>query len=219
MKKLLKGIQTFQSNIFKSKSGLFRELATGQNPSTLFITCSDSRVDPNLLTQTEPGEIFTLRNAGNLIPAAPSTGGEIATIEYAVVFLGIRDIVICGHSDCGAMAGLFNNGAMQKTMPSVYSWLENAKKTAEIVNTKYRHLSETERIRETIQQNVLVQMENLRTHRFIREACDKRQLKIHGWVYKFETGEVLEYSDRSGKFRPLLLDLPKRQHQEELATL
>ena len=114
MQKLVNGVHHFQQNIFSSQRELFERLANGQNPETLFITCSDSRIDPNLLTQTDPGELFILRNAGNIVPAyGAANGGEAATIEYAVAVLGVKDIIICGHSQCGAMKGLLQPGRFE----------------------------------------------------------------------------------------------------------
>ena len=109
MQKLVQGIHHFQRNIFSSQRELFERLAVGQNPDALFITCSDSRINPNLITQTEPGELFIVRNAGNIVPPyGASEGGEAAAIEFAVVGLGVKDIIICGHSQCGAMKGLLD---------------------------------------------------------------------------------------------------------------
>lgn len=203
MQKLVQGIHTFQTNIFRTKRHLFRELASGQQPGALFITCSDSRVDPNLLTQTEPGDIFVLRNAGNIIPPAPTEGGEIATIEFAVTALGIQDIIVCGHSDCGAMKGVLNPAQVKTAMPSVARWLQHAERTADIVGSEYTHLKGCELLTATVQENVIVQIENLRTHRFIEERLARGELKLHGWVYKFETGDVFSYDVESGQFLPL----------------
>lgn len=109
MQKLIEGLHQFQNSVFGTQRELFERLAHGQTPETLFITCSDSRINPNLLTQTEPGELFILRNAGNIVPPySTSQGGEAATIEFAVAGLNVRDIIICGHSHCGAMKGLLD---------------------------------------------------------------------------------------------------------------
>lgn len=206
MQKLVRGIHVFKTNVFGEKRELFRNLADGQKPGALFITCSDSRVNPNLLTQTEPGEIFVLRNAGNIIPGAPNEGGEVATIEFAVKALGIQDIVVCGHSDCGAMKGVIDPNLVETSMPSVHRWLHHARATGEIIDTEYRHLKGRDLLTVTVQENVIVQIENLRTHHFIEERLRRGQLKIHGWVYKFETGEVFHYEPDSGQFLPLNSD-------------
>jgi carbonic anhydrase len=200
MQKLVKGIHAFQTHVFRGKKDLFNELASGQKPGTLFITCSDSRVNPNLLTQAEPGEIFVLRNAGNIIPPAPFEGGEVATIEFAVVALGIQDIVVCGHSDCGAMKGVLDPSRVKTAMPAVHQWLNHARRTADIIDKEYTHLSGCERLTAAVEENVIVQIENLRTHNFIEERLAKGALKLHGWVYKFETGEVFNYDPVSGQF-------------------
>ena len=139
MEKLIQGIHQFQQTYFRAHEDLFARLARGQNPETLFITCSDSRLDPNLITQTKPGDLFVIRNAGNLVPchrSAPDSG-EAATIEYAVAALKIRDIVVCGHTGCGAMHALMNPEATAD-LPRVQRWLEQAGATREIVRRQYR---------------------------------------------------------------------------------
>src|SRR3989338_7292856 len=126
MEKLIRGIHTFQHDYFTSQQELFERLAKGQAPETLFITCSDSRINPNLLTQTQPGELFIIRNAGNIVPAHGSgVSGEGATIEYAVAALGVKDIIICGHSHCGAMAGLLAPESLAD-LPQMRNWLQHA---------------------------------------------------------------------------------------------
>lgn len=203
MQKLVQGIHNFQTNIFRKKRDLFTKLAQGQQPSALFITCSDSRINPNLLTQTEPGDIFILRNAGNIIPSFPAEGGEIATIEFAVIGLGIQDIIVCGHSDCGAMKGLINPSEVKSTMPYIHSWLKNAKRTSDIIKKEYKHLQGRELLTATVEENVIVQIENLKTYPFIEQRLQEGDLKLHGWVYKFETGEVFYYDPESQQFLPL----------------
>jgi carbonic anhydrase len=191
MDKLVHGIQQFQTHVFRSKRELFRRLAAGQRPMALFITCSDSRVSPDLITQAEPGDIFVLRNAGNIIPPSPHCGGELATIEFAGVELGIRDVVVCGHSDCGAMKGLLAPETVCDRLPAVSRWLRHADRTREIVEAEHAGLRGVDALDAAIRENVLVQMENLRTHAFVRERIEQGKLRLHGWVYKFETGEVL----------------------------
>ena len=201
MQKLVEGIHRFQQEIFSAQQGLFRRLADGQEPQALFITCSDSRINPNLLTQTEPGELFILRNAGNIVPPySAHGGGEAATIEYAVSVLDVRDIVVCGHSHCGAMSGLLHPEDVAE-LPAVRNWLGHAEATARIIKENYRHLVEPQaRLTATVEENVLVQLENLRTHPCVFSALSRRELKLHGWVYKFETGQVFAYDAPSGQF-------------------
>src|SRR4051812_25228061 len=140
MQKLIQGIHQFREENFRPLQGLFEELSKGQTPETLFITCSDSRIDPNLLTRSKPGELFILRNAGNIVPPhGAGNGGEAATIEFAVAALGVKDIILCGHSHCGAMRGLLEPAAVT-SLPTVSSWLSHAETTRRIVHDNYSHL-------------------------------------------------------------------------------
>src|ERR1700687_3310142 len=140
MQKLIQGLHRFQEADFLPLQGLFEQLSNGQNPETLFITCSDSRIDPNLLTRSKPGDLFILRNAGNIVPAhGASSGGEAATIEFAVAALGVKDIIICGHSHCGAMKGLLHPEQVA-SLPAVSSWLSHAEATRRIVRDNYGDL-------------------------------------------------------------------------------
>ncbi len=203
MQKLVEGIHHFQANIFSPQRELFERLANEQNPDALFITCSDSRINPNLLTQTGPGDLFILRNAGNIIPPyGAANGGEGATIEFAVAALNIRDIIVCGHSRCGAMKGLLDPESL-RDMPAVASWLGHAEATRRIIKGKYQHLHDQELLSATIEENVLVQLENLRTHPAVAAALARGQLKLHAWVYKIETGQVFSYDPKRGQFLPL----------------
>ncbi len=201
MQKLVDGVHRFHEEVFGSQQRLFQQLAGGQSPQTLFITCSDSRIDPNLLTQTEPGELFILRNAGNIVPPyGPAGGGEAATIEYAVSVLGVQDIVVCGHSHCGAMSGLLHPEQVEE-LPAVRGWLAHAEATARIIKENYEHISDPQaRLTATVEENVLVQIENLRTHPSVLAALARRDLALHGWVYKFEAGQVFSYDAAIGQF-------------------
>lgn len=203
MQKLVHGIHEFQEHIFSTQRELFERLANGQHPETLFITCSDSRINPNLITQTEPGELFILRNAGNIVPPyGAASSGEAATIEFAVTGLGVEDVIICGHSRCGAMRGLMDKESL-KSMPAVAAWLSNAEATRQIMCEKYSTLEGPALLTATVEENVLVQLENLRTHPCIAVKLAQRKLKLHGWVYKIETGEVFAYDPTRGQFLPL----------------
>lgn len=200
MQKLVEGIHHFRSTLFSSQRELFERLAKKQEPDALFITCSDSRINPNLITQTEPGELFILRNAGNIVPPhGPASSGEAATIEFAVAGLGIKDIIVCGHSHCGAMKGLLHPEILGD-MPAVASWLSHAECTRRIMKEKYRHLSDSPLLTATSQENVLVQLENLRTHPVVASGLARGDLKLHGWVYKIETGEVFAYDPERNQF-------------------
>jgi len=204
MEKLVQGIHAFQAHIFRARHELFERLTTGQNPQALFITCSDSRVMPDLITQAEPGDLFVLRNAGNLIPshgAAPDSG-EAATIEYAVKSLQIRDVIVCGHTRCGAMQALLQPDALAD-MPRMRDWLGHAEATREIIAGSYRVADAESRWKATVEENVLVQLENLRTHPAVAAALSRGEVKLHGWVYKLETGEVFAYDPVRGQFVPM----------------
>jgi carbonic anhydrase len=204
MQALVKGIQHFQQHDFPAKIRLFKRLAKGQQPIALFITCSDSRINPNLITHTEPGELFILRNAGNIVPPhGTSSGGEEATIEYALLGLGIQDIIVCGHSHCGAMGALLAPEGIRESMPAVCAWLRHAESARRIVATKYRHLRQPELARAAIQENVLVQLDNLRTHPPVAVGLASGQVRLHGWVYTIETGQVAAYDPERGQFVPL----------------
>jgi carbonic anhydrase len=203
MQKLVQGIHHFQANIFRSQRELFERLADGQRPDALFITCSDSRINPNLITQTDPGELFILRNAGNIVPPyGAANGGEGATIEFAVAALGIKDIIVCGHSLCGAMKGLLHPDQLGD-MPAVSAWLGHAEATRRIMKEKYRNLNNNDLLTATVEENVLVQLENLRTHPSVAAGLARGDLKLHGWVYKIQTGQVFAYDPARGQFAPL----------------
>lgn len=194
MRKLIKGLREFKDNYFATHSDLFEKLAHAQKPRVLFITCSDSRVDPNLITQAAIGELFVIRNAGNIIPPFGATnGGEGATVEYAVHALGIEQIVICGHSHCGAMKGLLKLNKLQQDMPLVYNWLQYAESTRRLVQENYDSYSEEELVEIAVAENVLTQIENLKTYPIIHSKLYQGKLQIYGWIYHLETGEVLAY--------------------------
>jgi carbonic anhydrase len=203
VQKLIRGIHEFQEDSFRPLQGLFESLAHGQNPETLFITCSDSRIDPNLLTKSQPGDLFILRNAGNIIPPhSGQAGGEAATIEFAVAGLGVKDIIICGHSHCGAVKGLLDPTQCEN-LPALAQWLTHAEATKRIIEDNYSDLSGADRITAAIEENVLVQLENLRTLPSVKSRLVKGDLRLHGWVYEIETGEVFAYDRLDGQFVPL----------------
>ena len=194
MKRLIRGLGEFKTNYFSTHLELFEQLAHGQKPRFLFITCSDSRIDPNLITQTEVGELFVIRNAGNIIPPfGAANGGEGAAVEYAVHALGIEQIVVCGHSHCGAMKGLLQLNKLQEDMPLVYDWLKHAEATRRLVKENYGNYTGEELLEITIAENVLTQIDNLKTYPVIHSKLHQGKLKIYGWIYHLETGEVLAY--------------------------
>lgn len=204
MEKLVAGIHKYKTERFSQHQQLFESLAKGQSPQALVITCADSRIDPRDVTQAEPGEIFIQRTAGNIVPPYGSVrGGEAATIEYAVCALKVKHIIICGHSHCGAMSGLLDPQAVEK-MPAVKHYLEFAEGTRRILEENYGHVQAAEkRLELAIEENVLVQLDNLRTHPSVAAAIERGALGIHGWVYKFESGDVLAFNPTKGQFLPV----------------
>lgn len=205
MQKLVEGLHKFQSEIFHSHQELFETLSKGQNPETLFITCSDSRISPSLITQTNPGDLFIIRNAGNLVPTygpASANGGEAGTIEFALAGLGVKHIVVCGHTFCGAVKGLLNPSSLEK-MPAVKAWLQHAESTKRVMDENYGHLEGDALVTAAIEENVLSQLENLRTHPAVRSRIARGEVALYGWVYKMESGQIFQYDHETGQFAPI----------------
>lgn len=203
MKALIDGFLKFQNEAFPQRSELFKHLATTQQPGTLFITCSDSRVVPELLTQQEPGELFVIRNAGNIVPSySPHPGGVSATVEYAVAVLGVTDIVICGHSDCGAMTAIAQCKCMDH-LPAVSGWLQHAE-SAKVMNEARVHGSDAAKLSSMVRENVIAQLANIQTHPSVRLAQEQARLNLHGWVYDIETGSIDALSSDRRTFVPLV---------------
>ncbi|CAM5626145.1 carbonic anhydrase [Streptomyces purpurascens] len=197
MKALLDRARTFRTRI-DFDSGEYRKLAEGQYPEVLFITCSDSRVIPALITGARPGEIFELRNAGNIVPpyGRPGASGEAATIEYALEVLGVQDIVVCGHSHCGAM-GALKSGDDLSGLPGVDAWLRIARpELTSVLETAPDDPS----LPEVSQGNVVNQLAALRSYPVVRQRLDSGRLRLHGWYYEVDTGFVYERGD-DGSFR------------------
>lgn len=200
MENVLKGLVRFQKEVFSKKKKLFVSLSKQQKPSVLFVTCSDSRIDPSLLTQTDPGDLFIIRNAGNLIPTyGAAIGGSTATIEYGVSVLQVKDIIVCGHMDCGAMKGLLHPEKLQD-LPAVKAWLQHAATTIRMVKDHYAHLKGDELFAATIRENVLVQLDHLKTHPAVATRLRRGDLRLHGWVYSIGTGEVWVYDAEKNDF-------------------
>jgi carbonic anhydrase len=209
MEKLIRGIRKFECDVYRAREEMFNKLVRGQHPQALFIGCSDSRMVPDLICQTDPGDLFVIRNAGNLVPPyASGMGlgcGEAATIEYAIRGLKVKDVIVCGHTRCGAMQAAMQPDLL-KEMPRVRKWLASAEASAEIVKTQYCDLPEDARWQVMAQENVLVQLENLRTHPAVLVALANNELRLHAWVYQIETGKVFTYDHEAGQFVPLVRD-------------
>jgi carbonic anhydrase len=200
MQSLVNGIHHFRQNVFPSKSDLFLRLAQEQRPVALMITCSDSRINPNLITDTEPGELFIVRNVGNMVPPhGAGDNGEAAAIEYSVVNLNVNDIIVCGHTHCGAMHGLLNPKSLRE-LPAVRRWLRHGQGAAQIVREQCRHLEGAALLTAAAQQNVLVQLRHLETLPVVAARLARGDLQLHGWIYKIETGDVLHYDRRENRF-------------------
>ena len=203
MQNLVKGVHHFQHHGFQQRQRLYERLAVGQSPEALFITCSDSRIDPNLITNSPPGGLFIVRNVGNLIPCyGTSNNAELAAVEYAVAALGVKHIIICGHTGCGAMRALIEGGTAE-SLPAVTQWLRHAESTSAIVKEHYQHLSGDSLITAASQENVLVQLEHLRTCPAVASRISKGKVQLHGWMYKIDTGEVFQYDWNEKQFLPL----------------
>ncbi|QJT01547.1 carbonic anhydrase [Streptomyces asoensis] len=197
MKALLDRARSFKRRV-DFESGEYRRLAEGQYPEALFITCSDSRVIPALITGARPGEIFELRNAGNIVPPHDRQGasGEAATIEYALEVLGVQDIVVCGHSHCGAM-GALKSGDDLSALPGVDAWLQLARpRLASVLDGDVEDPS----MPDVAQLNVVNQLAVLRSYPATQRRLDAGQLRLHGWYYEVHTGQVHEL-DEDGLFR------------------
>ena len=199
MQDIIEGFLKFQRDVFPERSALFRRLATSQKPRTLFISCSDSRLVPELVTQREPGDLFVIRNAGNIVPSyGPEPGGVTATVEYAVAALGVTDVVICGHSDCGAMTAIATCKHLEH-MPSVAHWLRYAD-SAKAVNEAREHESLRARIDSMVRENVTAQLDNIKTHPSVRLALEQGRLALHGWVYDIESGSIEAFDGATNRF-------------------
>jgi carbonic anhydrase len=156
-----------------------------------------------LITQTEVGELFIIRNAGNIIPPyGAANGGEGASLEYAIAALNIEEIIVCGHSHCGAMKGLLKLNSLQENMPLVYDWLKHAEATRRVVKDNYEDLEGEELMAITTAENVLTQLENLQTYPIVRSRLRQGKLSLYGWIYQIETGEVLAYDGVLHDFVP-----------------
>lgn len=216
MKKLINGIVQFRKTSLASYREKFSKLAYEQSPDTFFIACSDSRVVPNVFASTDPGDLFVLRNIGNLIPAYCKEGScshhdvhtfqdtsASAGLEFSLLALKATDIVVCGHSDCGAMRFLLENPSQQAELPFLKAWLKNAMPSYE----RFIHSSPTPTLSEVnalSQINVLQQLDHLRSYPWVKERLEKNQLRLHGWWFDLETADVYYYDVHEDAF--ILID-------------
>lgn len=209
MNDLIGRVFSFETTVFPHRGELFAKLSSqGQSPKALMISCADSRVVPELILQAEPGELFVCRNAGNIVPPfATMNGGVSSTVEYAVAALGVRDIIVCGHSDCGAMNGLSDLSRLT-AMPNVVAWLRHGTAAAHVVDTCLPQLEGDERIRALSLENVIVQLDHLRTHPSVAAAIAEGAMSLHGWFVDIAAGVVLGLDGDTQRFVPMREDQP-----------
>src|SRR3954463_53112 len=208
MNKLLAGINKFQHEELERYEELFQRLSReGQNPHTLFITCSDSRVLAELITQSKPGDLFVVKNIGNIVPPSAATGSTNSTaaaIEFAVETLRVSDIVICGHSQCGAMTALLGDLPGDNRMPHLKEWLSLAEPVREIIRTQYSHVADQEHRKDLAAgENVLFALENLHSYYCVQDRLMEGSLRLHGWFFEIATAELLAYNPETRQFLPL----------------
>lgn len=203
MPRFAAGVVRFQQEVYPERQAFFEKLSKSQSPEALFITCSDSRIETAMLTQTEPGDLFVCRNAGNIVPPHSSqTGGITASIEFAVSALKVSHIVVCGHTDCGAMKGALNLDKLGG-LPHVREWLGHSRAAVEIVEAIGGDLNEHDKLLMLLEQNVLLQLQHLRTHPSVAVRLAMGDITLHGWVYDIAEGEVLAVDLATGKWSPV----------------
>lgn len=205
MERVIRGVMHFRQDVYPQNKDLFGTLASGQSPNVLFITCSDSRIDPNMLTGSAPGRLFICRNAGNIIPPhSNETGGMTASIEYAVAVLGVRHIIICGHTDCGAVKGALDMASVEG-LPHVKEWLSHTRSAMEIVRERHqlpagRRIDDCH-LDEAIEENVLQQVQHIKTHPIVAAKLATQKIHLHGWVYHIDSGEIRCCGHNSSEFQ------------------
>ena len=209
MERLIEGVHKFQTEAFGNYRKLFRKLSQeGQNPHTLFITCSDSRVLAELITQSKPGDLFVVKNVGNIVPPANvrgDTNSTAAAIEFAVETLKVSDIVICGHSQCGAISALLGKNRVSDSTPHLRDWLNLAAPVVETLMKDYAHLHEdSARENAAAEENVLFGLDNLHSYSCVQEHLMDGRLRLHGWFFKIATAELFAYAPETNQFLPLV---------------
>lgn len=211
MQKLLKGALTFRRHVFTAYRDLFERLADGQEPEALFITCSDSRVVPNLITSTDPGDLFVVRNIGNIVPPSnpnDEDNAEASALEYALNVLKVRHIVICGHSGCGAMKAAL--GTIDDKMPHVKKWLRHTTAAKKLLDP-YADVSDPQARADLLSElNVLVQVKNLKTHPIVQERLDNGSLFLHAWFFEIDSAQLYTYDPGEEEFVPITEQVVKR---------
>jgi carbonic anhydrase len=213
VQQLIEGVHKFRKDEFGNYRKLFRKLSQeGQNPHTLFITCSDSRVLAELITQSKPGDLFVVKNVGNIVPPSNVTGttnSTAAAIEFAVETLRVSDIVVCGHSQCGAISALLGESRVSDATPHLRDWLSIAKPVLDMMRNEYAHLKDAAaRSTAAAQENVLFGLDNLHSYPTVQQGLAKGTLRLHGWFFKIATAELSAYDPETRQFSPLAADNP-----------
>jgi len=202
MKKLLNGVIKFKNDFFEEHKEIFQEISNAQHPHTLYIGCSDSRIVPNLITKTMPGEVFVVRNIANMVPPYEENNNSFrctaSIIEYAVNVLEVENIVVCGHSNCGGCKALFYSEEKLDTIPLVKEWLKLGYEIRDRVLAKNLDLAQREF--QTEQLNIVKQLENLLTYPFVEDRVNKGKVKLFGWYYVIETGDIFNYNFNNKEF-------------------
>jgi carbonic anhydrase len=200
LERILKGVSTFQAEVYPAQREMFERLKHRQQPLALFVTCADSRVVPNLFTQTAPGEIFIERNPGNLVPHySEFVGGVSAGVEYAMLVLKVPLVVVCGHTDCGVMKALLHPEQAQG-LPGVQQWMRHASEAQHRIRRDHATAGEAEKLRMLTEYNVLLQIENLKSHPSVHSRLASGEVEIRGWVYDIGDGSIWMADPESGKF-------------------
>jgi carbonic anhydrase len=209
MNEVIGRIFKFEKHVFARHADLYSRLATnGQSPKALMISCADSRIVPELILQAEPGDLFVTRNAGNIVPPfAQANGGVSSAVEYAVVALGVTDIIVCGHSGCGAMEALLRPGSLDE-MPNVAAWLRHSHAAQGVARNCYPGLDEKDRLRVLSLENVVCQLAHLRTHPSVAAGIARGKIALHGWFVDIHAGAILALDEEKGHFTPVRDDSP-----------
>ena len=204
MQKLIEGHKRFHAEVFPERKSHFHLLAESQAPAWLFITCSDSRVVPDMILGTEPGDLFITRNAGNVVPVTShDVDGCTATIEYAIEVLHVKHAILCGHSDCGAMKAALDHVAVDK-LPKASRWLQHVEAAFSYRQPLNPADGDSAELASLIRGNVVAQLNNLKAQPAVQRALAADALSVHGWYYDILSGRIEQYDEHLQQFLPLL---------------
>lgn len=215
LKQIVDGFNRFRNEVYPAQQELFKQLAHEQIPRAMFITCADSRVAPELITQSAPGDLFVSRNVGNVVPPYGQMMGGVSTaIEFAVLALNVQHIIICGHSDCGAMKAVLAPETLD-SLPTVKAWLRHAEVAKIVVEDNCDCCDD--KLSMMTEENVIAQLQHLATHPSVASRLARGELFIHGWVYDIETARIRAYDADTNEFRqigegPLPMATPRARY-------